>query len=118
MGGDLMVTQSKSREAFETLKLERGAWLIKQIAIEKWGMEVIITGVYDPFSEADTDFRLIFQNCTRVQWSVETDEFDDGQLEADVIGFDLYEEKHEASFTTDLFTLIVTYGELILDKNW
>lgn len=120
MGGDLMDTQIKTTDMVEALKLERGAWLIKQVNIEKWGTEIVIHAIHDPFSTQNTGFQMIFRNCQEFSWDTMHKKYDPRAIESDVIGFDVYqrEQGQEAVIHTDLFELIIKYDELVIQKDW
>ncbi len=116
MGGDVMVTQSKAKPALSILNLNRGGWLIQSVAIEKWGTEVAFQATFDPDLPDSSQFKLVFSNCESLTWDAEENEFDDRDLEADVIGFNIYDEgKHKKTIvTTDLFSLVIIYRELTI----
>ena len=120
MGGGLMVAQMQPTIVFDMEKLERGAWLVERVEIVKWGTEVVVHGIFYPDLPDTTKFQMVFKSCQLTTWETIENEFDDRNVEADVIGFDVYlEEKGKrAVISTDLFELAITYGELVIHKDW
>ncbi len=120
MGGDLVVARTTSLGTIETLKLNRGAWLVNRVDISKWGTEVVIRATYDPSAESNTDFQLIFKNCTHLYWQPSGEAEDLQETAADVIGMDIHEHQtnHKAVISTHLFEIGLEYGELIIEKDW
>ena len=119
MGGDLMATQAKAIPTLNLENLHRGGWLIEHVNIDNWGTEVILQAIFDPALPDTSRFKLVFSKCLTLTWDTEENEFDERDRVADVIGFDRYEElnQHKAVITTDLFTLIIVYRELTLQKS-
>lgn len=120
MGGDLMVMRTASVSTIETLKLNRGAWLINEVDILKWGTEIVIRATYDPSTKSNTDFQLIFKNCTHLYWQPHAEAEDLQETAADVIGMNVQEHQknHKAVISTHLFEIGLEYGELIIEKDW
>jgi hypothetical protein len=117
-----MVLQAKTSEIFEALNLARGAWLINELTVNQWGIELTIHALYDP-EEADTQFQITFKDCRKTVWDafdVEDAIAENNALQADVIGMDIGEAQHRkpAVITTDLFEIAITYGELVIQKDW
>jgi hypothetical protein len=118
MGGGLMEVQTTV--AFNTENLGHGAWLVERVEIIKWGTEVVVHGIFYPDLPDTTKFQLNFKNCQLTTWETIENEFDARNVEADVIGFDVYHEdkSNRAVINTDLFELTITYGELVVHKDW
>jgi hypothetical protein len=119
MGGHIMVTQSKAIPALNLENLHRGGWLIEDVDIEKWGTEAIVQAIFDPDLPDTSRFKLVFSKCLTLTWDTEGNEFDKRDLQADVIGFEHFDEgKYKKTvITADLFTLVITYHEIDLQKN-
>ena len=114
-----MVTQSKTIPTLNLENLHRGGWLIEHVDIGKWGTQVIVQAIFDPDLPDASRFNLVFGKCLTLAWDTEGNEFDERDLQADVIGFDHFDEdKHKKTvITADLFTLVITYHELGLQKT-
>ncbi|MBI5668307.1 MAG: hypothetical protein HZC41_09895 [Chloroflexi bacterium] len=113
-----MATQIRTPETVYSLKLDRGAWLVRRVEVLKWGTEIVVHGVYNPDEEENTRFQLIFKNCQHLTWDTMGNDYDPRDTMADVIGFDIYEEQRESVIHTDLFELIIKHDELLLHKDW
>lgn len=119
MGGDLMVVQTRSENPAEQFELERGGWLIKRVDILKWGSEVVVHAVYDPLNPQNINFQMIFKHCRAITWDTLGNEYDERDLEADVVGFDVDAQglEQRAVIHTDLFEIIIHYHEFVVQKN-
>ena len=99
--------------------LQRGAWMLRRVEVNKWGLEVIIHGTFHPEADYNTDFQLLFNHCHYLNWEVIEPEFQelDGH---DVIGMDFHESSDEKRLVINAheFELTITYGELIIHKDW
>lgn len=102
------------------MHLNRGAWLITRVEVNKWGRELIFEAFMPP--QPETVFRLVFTNCTRLYWEAMSDEepHPNDTFTADVIGMDMGEPQHrrQAVITTTLFEVGLTYDELRIEKDW
>lgn len=114
-----MVTQSKDKPALNIENLGRGGWLIQHIDVAKWGTEVVVQAIFDPDLPDTTQFKLVFSKCSTLVWDTEENEYDERDLKADVIGFDIDDEvkDNKAIITADIFSLAMTYQELIIQKS-
>lgn len=116
-----MVTQSQAKPALNIGNLVRwGGWLIQSVDVAKWGTEVVVQAIYDPDLPDTTQFKLVFSKCLTLLWDTEENEFDERDVQADVIGFDLYDDVkkyNKVVITADIFTLEITYQELTIQKS-
>jgi len=106
-------------EVFNILGMPLGGLFVTEFRLKQWGKELEVHFRYNPHTD-DKPFTLRFKDCSSIHWEEVGSEIDEENTVADVIGSKIGEKGHQkpAIITTDLFTLIVTYGELILDKNW
>lgn len=96
--------------------LDRGAWLINRLDLNYRTRSLEITAD----DEEEREFRLIFKDFHLMSWEVFQDEYDPGRENVDVIGFDLkeHEGRKTAVLHTDVFEIIVSYAELVIEKDW
>lgn len=102
--------------ALEALKLSDGAWLINRVNLNFAAHALEIIADYDE----GRAFRLIFRDFHLLSWQIFEDEYDPRIFNADVIGMEIGEGQHRkpAVLATDLFEIIVSYGELVIEKDW
>jgi len=102
--------------ALETLKLSDGAWLINQVIVNYAARALEIIADYDE----GRAFRLIFRDFHLLSWQILEEKHDPRIINADVIGMDIGEEHHRkpAVLATDMFEIIVSYAELVIEKDW
>jgi hypothetical protein len=89
--------------------------LITKVEINAWGANIVIHCVYDP--DERLPYQLIFNNCQKIEWAI-TVPINSGDLETDIIDFQLGKESHTALFCTDVFELTILYGNFELNKDW
>ena len=108
-----MTTQTEL--TIQALDLGQGAWLISRLDVNYGQQTLTIEADYE-----DKPFRLIFKAFCIVSWQTFDDEYDPGTVNVDVIGFDLLEQhqRKSAVLHTDVFEIIVSYGELEIEKAW
>ncbi len=114
-----MMTPAKTQTIFEALHLAIGAWLITGIEYKRWNRDLVFNAIYDD-SREDTVFHVIFKDCQYINWFAMGDEVDAHHAAVDVIGMEIGEGAHRkpAMITTDLFEVSITYGELVIEKDW
>jgi hypothetical protein len=97
------------------LALDQGGWLINRLEMNFGGRALEIAAKYD-----DRPFRLVFKDFHILSWEIFRDEYDPGIMNVDVIGLDFGEREHRkaAVLHTVLFEIIVSYGELAIEKDW
>ncbi len=91
---------------------------VTDVLVTKWGSEVVVLCLYDPFG-VRRPYQLLFRGCTDVQWEVTHPE-DVTDSEADIIGFSIGVEDNRnlAVLHTDVFELLITYGSFTVRRNW
>jgi hypothetical protein len=106
-------------EIFERLGLRPGGILLNGFEFAYWGKTLIIFGVYNAWEE-NLLFRLIFENCTDIQWQPYADDISQSDKQCDVIGilFGTSQSLETCIITTDLFEVVVSYSQLTIVKDW
>lgn len=109
-----MVEQILTRELYSEFRLESG-WMLRNVAIQKFGTEIVVDASVDRASPDTTAFQLVFKDCRYTTWDVSAEEYQESDG-YDVVGFDLYDnaEGKEAVISTDSFEVMITYGELLI----
>jgi len=84
----------------------------------RWGSEIVVSCIYS-YPPEEKPFRLIFKDCRGIEWTVIKGNISDGE-QAQLLTHDLGEGNHQrtARIATVLIELIVSYGELVINKNW
>jgi hypothetical protein len=106
-------------DAISALKLEQGGWLITQVESKLWGRNLVFHALYD-VTQPHTQFTLTFHDCYRVQWELIDREVDEREIHADVMGMDLGQDQHRKSAVINarIFEIAITYGEMVIEKDW
>lgn len=103
--------------AVQELALENGGWFIYRLDVNYGARTLAIDAEYDgkPFVLRFKDFHLFSWQFFR-----DEDEYDPREILADVLGFDLGERggRKSAVIHADLFEIIVSYSEMVLQKDW
>ena len=111
-----MTVQSKL--VFDHLGLTTGSLSITGFNITHWGSEITLDCLYS-YPPEEKPFRLIFKHCTGAQWSVANNGAANSET-AQMLTHDLGDPNHQrtARIATVLFEVIISYGELIVEKGW
>jgi hypothetical protein len=116
-----MVTkvQDNYDEMFVLLEMPPAGLFVTQVEPRLWGKELRMEFRYNAHS-GDKEFSVIFKDCSVIRWEDAGSEVDEQDTMADVIGAQIGEDQHRkpAVITTRWFELAITYGELVLHKNW
>ncbi len=106
-------------DTIASLRLEQGGWLITSIESNLWGKDLTFHALYD-ITQPETHFRLKFRNCRKLNWELIDWDVDERDTTADVMGMDLGEDQHRkaAVINAGIFEVIITYGELVIQKEW
>lgn len=106
-------------EIFDRLGLRPGGILIRHFDMADWGRTLVIYAFYSTLDEA-LPFRLIFRNCSEISWQSMTDASSGSVEFADVINvlFGTNQSLETCVITTDLFEVVVSYGQLTIVKDW
>jgi hypothetical protein len=116
------MTAKKETVSVERFDISGFGWLINSITAKRWGNELTFDAHYDG-SQPDTTFKIIFKDCHKIEWlafGIEFEFHENDIARTVVIGMDVGEDQHRkpAIITTNLFELWITYGELIVEKDW
>jgi hypothetical protein len=100
---------------YDLIGLPTGNLTVTDAQAAHWGSQLTIDCLYSYPPEEKT-FRLIFKNCSSVQWFVARSDGETAQL----LTHDLGEGNHQhtARIATVLFEVIIAYGELVIEKGW
>jgi hypothetical protein len=93
--------------------------LINTIVVANWGRDVFVECIYDPLGVA-RPYRLVFNECRQIRWSVIEDAENASEEPADLIGFlpGKHHYQQEALITTDQCEVAILYGRLDVQKAW
>lgn len=105
-------------EIFEKLNEKPAGIFISKIEIASWGQELILSCLYDP--DKNKHFEVHFYGCQEIHWEMIEDRSLQKEVVADVIDIilDAKRETQDAIIHTLEFEIIVTYGEVIVQKQW
>lgn len=94
--------------------------MLKSIHILKWGTEMVIDASLDWVAPETTQIQLVFKSVQRILWDTMENEYDERDVSADVIGFDLHDKGSvlQAVIHTDIFEIIIDYRQLVIHKDW
>lgn len=107
-------------EIFEKLNVKPAGIFISNIQIASWGQELILSCLYNSPDE-DKRFQVHFKGCEKIHWQMMGPDANlQREVVADVIGFDLGQERYlqDAVIHTTDFEITVAYGEVIIQKQW
>jgi hypothetical protein len=110
--------QRQRKLIYSLLNLPTGSLAITDVRLTRWGSDIVISCIYRYPPEEKT-FRIVFKDCRGIEWNVIKDRIAEGD-EAQMLTHDLGEGKHQhtARIATTLVELIITYGELSIEKDW
>lgn len=105
-------------QIYDLLELRTGSLTLDAVQLNRWGSEIIIDcrHRYPPEEKA---FRLIFNDCRGIEWSVIKSDIGEGEA-AQVLTHDLGAGQHTrpARFATVLAEILITYGDMVIEKDW
>ncbi len=112
------MSNHQSKLVFDRLGLPTGSLTVTGIHVAHWGGELTLDCLYQ-YPPTEKTFRLIFKHCTGVQWNIANPKESDGAV-AQMLTHDLGDPDHQrtARIATVLFEVIVSYGELVVEKGW
>ena len=102
---------------FQLLDIRTGNIALKDVRVEKWGSEVIVDALYRYPPEEKT-FALRFTGVRSIQWI--TVKLDSDDETAQVLTHDIGEGNYQrtARFATVLAEVVISYGEVVVEKDW
>lgn len=105
-------------EIYRLLDAEPRGLIVKKLEIKLWGNEIWLDLEY--YDEPPKQFQIIFKECAGLQWTVIDDRVDERDMFADVIGLTFGEEGNHriAVLHTDIFEVVVNYGNMTIVKDW
>jgi len=120
MAGDVMTATTREQTVFQLIGLPPGGLLVTGIETRLWGKTHIVAFDYSGGENIEKQFKLIFENCHQLTWQMMNDEIDERDVNADVIGVDLYtKSEHQLTVIhTDLFELVFEHDTLTVVKHW
>lgn len=112
------MTQRHRSLVYGLLNLQVGNLTVTDVQLARWGSEIAVSFIYRYPPEEKT-FRLIFKDCRGIEWNVIKGDITDGE-QAQLMTHDLGEGNHQrtARIATTLIELIISYGELVVEKHW
>lgn len=108
----------QSKLIFDHLGLPTGSLSVNGVQIEQWGSKLVLDCIYR-YPPDEKLFRLIFKRCSGLQWSIaQTNPI--SSPTAQILTHDLGDPDYQrtARIVTVLFEVIVSYGELVVEKGW
>ena len=114
---DIPGGEKKVVEGFNLLGLGNFTSLITNIKFADWGHSVLIDCVYIP--QKRLKYQIIFSQCNEIKWFINDSEIIN-DAEADIIDFTIEKDadKEYAYFHTDIFDLLIYYGNIKIEKDW
>lgn len=112
------MTQRQRTLIYNLLGLPIGNLTVTEIHSARWGSEITFSCIYRYPPEEKT-FRLIFKDCRGVEWNVVKGDIAEEE-QAQMLTHDLGEGNHRrtARIATTLIEIIISYGELTVEKDW
>ncbi len=112
------MTQRQRTLIYSLLNLQTGNLAVTDVRLLRWGSEIVVSCIYSYPPEEKT-FRLIFKDCRGIEWNVIKGNITEGE-QAQLLTHDLGEGNHQrtARIATVLIELIISYGELVVEKDW
>ena len=112
------MTQRQRTLIYSLLNLQVGNLTVTDVRLSHWGSEIAVSCIYQYPPEEKT-FRLIFKDCRGIEWNVIKGDIAEGE-QAQLMTHDLGEGRHQrtARIATTLIELIISYGELVVEKHW
>jgi len=105
---------------YDLLDVKIGNMAVRRIQPDAWGSMVIVECLYS-YPPEEKPFTLIFKNCRAIQWYVlkSADELKH-ETRAQVMTHDLGQGNYQrtARIATVLMEVIISYGELVVEKAW
>jgi hypothetical protein len=114
----LPMTQRQRTLIYGLLGLQVGNLTLTDTRLTRWGNEVTLSFIYRYPPEEKT-FRLIFKRCRGIEWHVVKEGIAEGE-QAQLMTHDLGEQNYQrtARIATVLVEIIISYGELAVEKDW
>ncbi|MGB7340240.1 MAG: hypothetical protein WBC91_15185 [Phototrophicaceae bacterium] len=102
------------------LGLDPGHITIDDIAVMKWGSEVIVDCTYE-YPPTKKQFRLIFSDCLSMEWFIQqngshTHHTEHPSLLTHDLGGDDYQRT--ARIASTAVEVIISYGKLKIERDW
>jgi hypothetical protein len=112
------MTQRHRTLIYSLLNLQTGNLAVSEVRLLRWGSEIIVSCIYR-YPPEEKIFRLIFKDCRGIEWNVIKGNIAEGE-QAQMLTHDLGEGNHQrtARLATVLIELIISYGELVVEKDW
>jgi hypothetical protein len=112
------MTQRHRTLIYNLLDLPLGNITVSEVKLARWGSEVSFSCIHR-YPPEEKKFRLIFKDCRGIEWTVVKADIAEGE-QAQMLSHDLGEGNHQrtARIATVLAEIIISYGELVIEKDW
>ncbi|MEQ8675835.1 MAG: hypothetical protein RLP44_06355 [Aggregatilineales bacterium] len=102
---------------FELLDIRTGNIALNDVRVEKWGSVVVVDAVYR-YPPEEKAFTLRFTGVRSIQWI--TVKLNSDADTAQVLTHDIGEGNYQrtARFATVLAEVVISYGEVAVEKDW
>lgn len=115
------MNQDTSIEIFDLAGLPSGFLTLTKVEITQWGGTVISQFAYkEMLDEDEKEFLVQFGQCEQIIWECLTDESEQDEVLAEVIGFHFRKSDslEWVTIVTRLAEINIKYRSLVLNKDW